>query len=466
VVSCSWGARAKRFVLSTRATRAIERCAREGRGGLGTVICFAAGNENRDIYAPAQNSINGFATHPDVIAVAACTSRDQRSDYSNFGTGIFVCAPSSGAGGWGITTADVMGQYTRGDQTFEAGYSPGAYTDDFGGTSSAAPLVAGVCALLFSIRPELSAAEVRELLQRTARRIGGESAYDARGHSRQFGYGCVNAEAAVEALLADLAPSEPAPFWGKHGHETVNALAVGAVPDPALRALYEMHAQAVEEAAMAADHAKASDPAERPRHFIDLDRYGDYPFVELPEARAAAEAKFGADVVLANGILPWQIALSYEQLVAAFRAGELSTIIRVSAWLGHYAGDAHVPLHTTENHDGQLTHQNGLHSYFESSLLKQKITREQIRPRVGRRLTRAIHAEAFDWVRESYTYVHAILEADARHGGRSGRRNMSAFAKVAQPIAVDRLAKGCTRLASLWFSAWEDAGRPAPDTLR
>ena len=207
VVSCSWGAAAKVFRLSTRVSRAITRCAREGRQGLGCVICFAAGNDNHDINDPTGAFLDGFATHPDVIAVAACNSRDQRSNYSNYGKEISVCASSSGAGGWGITTADVMGHFLRGGIWFEAGYSPGAFTHDFGGTSSACPLVAGICGLLLSIKPSMKAAEVKQLMQRTARRIGDPTAYDASGHSPNYGYGCIDALAAVQQLLSPSSSS-------------------------------------------------------------------------------------------------------------------------------------------------------------------------------------------------------------------------------------------------------------------
>lgn len=202
VVSCSWGAAARVFRLSTRATRAISRCANEGRGGLGCVVVFAAGNSNRDVNDPAGASVDGFAIHPDVVAVAASNSRDQRSSYSNFGREIAVCAPSSGAGGWGITTADVMGRYLADGVWREAGYSPGAFTHDFGGTSSACPLVAGICALILSIDPSLTAADVRSLIRRTARRMGDPGSYDASGHSRLHGFGCVDALAAVRSVAA------------------------------------------------------------------------------------------------------------------------------------------------------------------------------------------------------------------------------------------------------------------------
>ncbi len=198
IVSCSWGGAADLFPLSTRASRAIGKCATGGRGGRGCVIVFAAGNSAHDINDPAGGSLDGFATHPDVIAVAASTSRDERSHYSNFGDEIWICAPSSGAGGWGILTADVTGFIELGGQRLPLGYAPGDYTYDFGGTSSACPLVAGICALVLTANPRLTAEDVKNVLKETARKIG--DGY-VNGHSPYFGYGCVDAESAVRRAL-------------------------------------------------------------------------------------------------------------------------------------------------------------------------------------------------------------------------------------------------------------------------
>lgn len=206
VVSCSWGAAAAVFPLSTRISDAIQLCAEEGRDGKGCVVVFAAGNSNHDVNDPAGRSLDGFATHPSVIAVAASTSRDERSHYSNFGDEIWVCAPSSGAGGAGVLTADVTGVVQVGGVNRPLGYDHGDYTFEFGGTSSACPLVAGVCALMLGVNPDLTAAEVKDVLKRTARQIG--SGYDATtGHSREFGYGCVDAAAAVRAAMPGTAPA-------------------------------------------------------------------------------------------------------------------------------------------------------------------------------------------------------------------------------------------------------------------
>ncbi|MDB5583155.1 MAG: hypothetical protein JWR80_8331 [Bradyrhizobium sp.] len=200
VVSCSWGALASNFPLSTRASRAISKCASQGRSGKGSVIVFAAGNSNHNINDPEGGTVDGFAIHVDVIAVSASTSKDQRSNYSNFGSEIWVCAPSSGSGGWGILTSDVTGAATTAGITTPLGYDPSDYTADFGGTSSACPLVAGVCALILSANPDLRATDVRKILKDTARKIGAPADYKL-GHSQNFGYGCVDANAAVKAAL-------------------------------------------------------------------------------------------------------------------------------------------------------------------------------------------------------------------------------------------------------------------------
>jgi subtilisin family serine protease len=205
VVSCSWGAEAEVYPLPDRIAHAIERCAKDGRNGKGCVIVFAAGNSGTDINNPP-TSQNGLATHPDVIAVSACSSRDEYSDYSNFGKEIWICAPSSGLGAWDIVTADVTGTYIdAAGVERSSGYASGDYNLHFAGTSSSCPLVAGVCALVLSANPELTSAQVREITKTTARRIGLDSDYQD-GHSAKFGYGCVDAEKAVTEALRRGAP--------------------------------------------------------------------------------------------------------------------------------------------------------------------------------------------------------------------------------------------------------------------
>lgn len=455
VVSCSWGALAAYFPLSTRARAAIARCAREGRGGKGAVICFAAGNSNHDVNNPAGGTLDGFATHPDVIAVAASTCVDTRAPYSNFGSEIWVCAPSSG-GPHGVVTADVTDKAVAG-HTVLRGYVYGDVTQDFGGTSSACPLVAGICALLLAAEPDLAPRQVRERLRAGARKIGQAADYDANGHSRFYGYGCVDAAA---TMTASASPAIQ-PLWGDQGHRLVNSTPITLLPEP-LRGFFERYASVIEGKAMDPDHAKPSDPSEATRHFIDIDLYGPWPFDELPVSFADAVARYGEATVIGRGTLPWRITEVYQQLAEAFRSGDRDLILERAAWLGHYVGDAHVPFHTTANHDGQLTGQKGLHSYFETKVLKGTVRAEDVAPASLEHPGPDILAAAFAWVRESNLFAEPIARVDLTLGGPARRADrLPDFRRVAVPLAIDRLERGSARLAGAWLAAWEAAGRPS-----
>ncbi len=207
IISCSWGTTDPAYDLSPVKEAAIARAARQGRNGKGCVILFAVGNDDLDY-------ISYYAAHPDVIAVAASTSQDTIASYSNRGPEVWVCAPSNGD--WPLIAARAswdQGTSLRGPGEFRYwidGKNRGNGYKHFGGTSGACPLVAGVVALMLSANPELTAREVKEILKLTADKIGPAWEYDARGHSRKYGYGRVNAERAVGEALRRKA-TQPAP---------------------------------------------------------------------------------------------------------------------------------------------------------------------------------------------------------------------------------------------------------------
>ena len=196
VISCSWHAQAVFFPLSMKVSAMIHHVATKGRSNKkGCVILFAAGNGNSPLDG-VKNEIQhhqGFALHPDVIAVAASNSLDQRASYSNYGPEITICAPSSGNPGRGIVTTDRRG--TR-------GYTADVYRLDFGGTSSATPLAAGLAALILSVNPALTASDVKWIMMETADKINEESGAYVDGHSQYFGHGRVNAARAVQKANA------------------------------------------------------------------------------------------------------------------------------------------------------------------------------------------------------------------------------------------------------------------------
>jgi subtilisin family serine protease len=155
---------------------AIRDVARNGRGGKGCVVLWAAGNGNESV------DLDGYASHPDVICVAATTNQDRKASYSDFGNAIDVCAPGSEAD---MVTTDRMGS---------VGYNAGNYTFNFNGTSAATPVAAGVAALILSKEPNLTAEQVFQRMIDTADFVDtANETYDANGHNRFYGFGRVNA---------------------------------------------------------------------------------------------------------------------------------------------------------------------------------------------------------------------------------------------------------------------------------
>jgi hypothetical protein len=197
IISCSWGTIDPRYRPGAEHERSIRQALTTGRRGKGCVVVFAAGNEGREY-------INYYSAIPGVIAVGASTSSDTHASYSNRGNGISVVAPSDG--GWPILAA--RASWDQGNPGMPAnkryyvdGIDRGPYYKHFGGTSSAAPLVAGICALILSANPNLTSAEVKSILERTADKIGNTWDYNSSGYSTKYGYGRVNADTAVAEAI-------------------------------------------------------------------------------------------------------------------------------------------------------------------------------------------------------------------------------------------------------------------------
>jgi len=224
VISCSWGPEDgawweagdplhDQVVPLPDSTRtAIDYAVRNGRGGKGCVICFAAGNGNE----PVEN--DGYASYAGVVAIAAIGDRSVRSVYSDFGRAVWCAFPSSDFA-WpqqnhpapltpGIWTVDR--RLGAGDNPGDTnlGDAEGNFTNSFGGTSSACPGAAGVAALVLARNPALRHDEVRDVLRRCCDRVDAAGGgYDASGHSLFYGYGRLNAARAVDLAL----PSQPSP---------------------------------------------------------------------------------------------------------------------------------------------------------------------------------------------------------------------------------------------------------------
>jgi hypothetical protein len=210
IISCSWGPEDGDWSdpddpvhtilidLPDSTRLAMDYAISNGRKGKGCIITFAAGNGNEDC------AYDGYASYEKVIAVTACNDRSKRSVYSDYGSSVWCSFPSSDFGYPPFSHPDPLtpGIYTT-DRLGKAGYNTkGDYTDEFGGTSSSCPGVAGTAALILSANPELTWEQVRQVIKETCDRIDpADGQYDSKGHSIYYGYGRINAEKAVKRAL-------------------------------------------------------------------------------------------------------------------------------------------------------------------------------------------------------------------------------------------------------------------------
>jgi len=155
--------------------------------------------------------------------------------------------------------------------------------------------------------------------------------------------------------------------WGFFGHRHINYHAVFLLP-PEMLIFYKQNISFITEHAVDPDKRRYAVNAEGPRHYIDLDHYGKAPYADLPRKWKDAVDRFSEDSLNQHGIGPWWVQVMMARLTNAFRGQETSKILRLSAEIGHYLADLHVPLHACSNHNGQHTNQQGIHGFWESRI--------------------------------------------------------------------------------------------------
>lgn len=286
---------------------------------------------------------------------------------------------------------------------------------------------------------------------------------------------------ALALLLSVLVQANESIGWGFWAHKQIHRRAVQAMPEPAADFFKEYSTFLIEHA-IDADDRRRIDPTEAEQHFIDIDRYGSYPFPELPRRFEEAVKKYTLDTVRANGVLPWRIVAFSDSLTRAFKAKNLDRILYFAVNVGHYVADAHVPLHTTENYDGQLTGQKGLHARWESEIPERYMRHYEAKNESAPRAKYIADKteESFKWVLESYLMVDSVLKCDlkAKEGlkpeeirtmvtDKNGREReiytplyYERFKEALGDMVERRFEQTIERVASVWYSAWVDAGKP------
>jgi hypothetical protein len=195
-------------------------------------------------------------------------------------------------------------------------------------------------------------------------------------------------------------------------------------------------------------------------------------------------AKYSVDTLMAHGIVPWWVQVMQARLTNAFKEKNQAKILKLSAEIGHYLSDAHVPLHACSNYNGQFTNQRGIHGFWESrvpELLADKewsffIGKAEYVKNTGDFIWKRVleSAAAADSVLRIERELTKIFPADQKfsfeeRNGRVIRQYSSAFSKAYDEklngMVERRMRQSVYAVASFWYTAWVNAGQPNLKTL-
>lgn len=266
--------------------------------------------------------------------------------------------------------------------------------------------------------------------------------------------------------------------WGFFAHQRINRLAVFLLP-PEMLVLYKPQLEYLSAHATDPDKRRYIVKAEGPRHYLDIDHYGtDY----IPPFWKDAVAKYSEDTLNAYGILPWHISHMMARLTQAFKDRNTKQIIKLSADLGHYIADAHVPLHVCSNHNGQFTGQQGIHGLWESRI-PELVADQTFNYWAGKCVyIRDVSANTWRIIGESAAAADTVLQKewilsrsfrqDQRYAweNRNGKlvRTYSnaytlAYHKMLGNMVERRMCAAMHEISSYWYTAWVNAGMPHLD---
>jgi hypothetical protein len=275
--------------------------------------------------------------------------------------------------------------------------------------------------------------------------------------------------------------------WGIFGHEHINNAAVMALPKP-LQTFFYNHIDFITQESTVPDLRKYTlrDKAENPRHFMDMENFGAVDSIPLPfeDVKKKYDEKFLAN----NGILPWYIQETMTKLTKAFKDKRKTEILFLAADLAHYIGDAHMPLHTSANHDGQLTDQKGIHSMWESRIPEMFGKNYNFYTGEAKYVDN-VEKATWDIIKDTHSQVQSLLAIDKKLRATFTTETMfdkdekgnvaknkfgdliyskeyvTQFHTALNGMVESQMRKAIVATTNFWYTAWVNAGKPNLDDL-
>lgn len=281
---------------------------------------------------------------------------------------------------------------------------------------------------------------------------------------------------AISGLLAIIGTVSIS--WGFLVHRTTVQLSVYELPG-SLQEFFYRNMDYVVKYSVRPDQRRNEDSTEASKHFIDLEAFGDSAAWKMPFGWAEAVAQYSKDTLLEYGYVPYVIIMVKEKLTNAFRSGNKDSILFYATDLAHYIGDAHVPLHTSINYDGQLTNQKGLHSLWESVVPEIELNEYNLRSKHKARYLKNPEAAVWNAIRQAHLLLNDVFEQEKEvtksftdstkyrvqmRNGREYKSYTSAFAKAYSARLGNTIQRQLIRssdlIADFWYTSWLDAGKP------
>lgn len=279
------------------------------------------------------------------------------------------------------------------------------------------------------------------------------------------------------SILLTLGAHRKAEGWGFYAHKMINRNAVFLLPEPLFN-FYRYYIFAITQNSVNPDKRRSIVEGEDQKHYIDLDSYSKEEILNMPLKWSAAVEKFTEVRLKQHGIIGWNIAKLANQLRVAFKEKNVKKIILISADIGHYIADANVPLHTTENYNGQLTGQYGIHGLWETRLPElfskdyNLFTRQACHiHKLEERIWQAIY--------KAHSNVGHVLEYEKELSSKTHEANKYAFEQRANTLqkvyskeysaeyhqmlngmVEQQMRSSIEMVADVWYTCWVDAKKP------
>ncbi len=252
--------------------------------------------------------------------------------------------------------------------------------------------------------------------------------------------------------------------WGAKGHTIINENAVQILPKEMNS--FKVWKNYLGQHASDADIRREADKTEAPRHYIDIDFYKEFLNGQMIENKGELISKYGDSTVTSKGILPWATLQTLNNLTEAFKEKNRDKILIYAADLGHYVADGHQPMHTTVNYNGQLSNQKGVHFRYEVTMVDKHInTLKQILDSSNVNFISNPLNFIFNYISNANSVNVVLLDGDKLAHSESGSTESDDYYRIfwsrTKYISETQFKTAEEDLASLFYTAWVNAGRPA-----